>query len=100
MDRIENSKKHSLSEKNAKSPSIASSNSDSEVVIQLVSHKSGSRTSQTLKNIRKYCKKNRDPNVCRTLVIPSVVKTMLTQRLQSNKLEIGRFRTILLFLPI
>ena len=65
-DRIKNDKKHSLSEKNAKSLTITSSNSDSEVAIQSVSHKSGSRTSQTLKNIREYCKKNRDPNVRRT----------------------------------
>ena len=65
-DRIKNDNKLSLSEKNAKSPNITSSNSDSEVAIQSVSHKSCSRTSQTLNSIRKFCKKNRDPNVRRT----------------------------------
>ena len=42
------------------------SNINSETTLQSVSNRSSSRTSQTINNIRKHCKKNIDPNVRRT----------------------------------
>ena len=59
--------KHATTEKSIESPNSMSSNLNDDRTLQTVTYKSGSsRTSQTIMNIRKHCKKNKDPNVRRT----------------------------------